>query len=499
VSFTILGAMRWWARDIPDKIALSIDGDAVAYAELYGWARAAALRLQTLGVEPGDRIGLVGSQSLPYFVLALGVQFIGGVAVPLNIRYTERELSGALEDTTPRLVFAEAGYYELCERTMRGHDGVTLRRLDEIQDWRDSASAPFGFEADRDTPIAIMSTSGSTARPKFVTFTHDMIVSIALELQLIEPTTRQGKAFLVAPPFSGGLYTTMEYLVLGCSCYLQCRFDAELAIRLIEQERINIFPGSTVFMERIAATACFSGADLSSITWATIGGARVPQRLIDLFRRKGVTLRCLFGQTEAGGAWAATGKAADKLLQVGYGGPFTEWKIDRDGESVGPNEVGEILIRGPSVTSRYWNNPEATAQTMRNGWLYTGDLGLIDAEGSLTFVDRLKDIIISGGLKISAAEVEQVISGIDGIVAVSVIAAEDPKFGETPLAVIHANRSIDPMHVIQHCNENLANYKVPRYLAFETDPLPRLASGKISKPALREKYRNAAAELPKLR
>jgi fatty-acyl-CoA synthase len=358
---------------------------------------------------------------------------------------------------------------------------------------------PFAFEPARETPIAIMSTSGSTSKPKFVVFTHDMVVSVALELQLIEPTTRQGRAMLFAPPFSGGLYTTFEYLVLGCSCHMQSRFDPEVALHLMESQRINIVPATTVFLERIAAAAGFEQADLSSLTWATVGGARVPEKLVQTYRAKGVPLRCLFGLTEAGGAWAATNAALRNPMQAGFGGPFTEWVISKDGRPAAANEPGEILIRGPSVTSGYWNDPEASARVIKGGWLHTGDLGVLDEAGSLTFLDRLKDIIISGGLNISAAEVEHVVGEFEGIEEVAVIAACDPKFGETPLAIVYAQGHVDAAAVIAHCNKNLANYKVPRYLAIEGAPLPRLATGKISKPALREKYENAAEKLPKLR
>jgi fatty-acyl-CoA synthase len=161
--------------------------------------------------------------------------------------------------------------------------------------------------------------------------------------------------------------------------------------------------------------------------------------------------------------------------------------------------VGEIVIRGPSVTPGYWNNPEATEKTLVNGWLRTGDLGKVDQANNLTFVDRLKDIIISGGLNISAAEVEHVINGIEGVVEVAVIAAADEKFGETPLAVVYADKAINPEHIIAHCNHELADYKVPRYVVMQDAPLPRLPSGKISKPMLRTQYMDAALHLPRLR
>lgn len=147
----------------------------------------------------------------------------------------------------------------------------------------------------------------------------------------------------------------------------------------------------------------------------------------------------------------------------------------------------------------YWNNPEATADTLRDGWLYTGDIGTIDENGLITFVDRLKDIIISGGLNISAAEVERAVMDFPGIEECAVIAAKDDRFQETPLAIVFAPGGVDVPALIQHCNERLADFKVPRYVAVRDEPLPRLATQKISKPALRAEYAEAHLTLPKVR
>jgi fatty-acyl-CoA synthase len=147
----------------------------------------------------------------------------------------------------------------------------------------------------------------------------------------------------------------------------------------------------------------------------------------------------------------------------------------------------------------YWNNPKATAETLRDGWLYTGDIGVLDEDGLLTFVDRMKDLVISGGLNISAAEVERCVSEFPGVEEVAVIAARDERFGETPLAVVYGREPIDIKALIAHCNERLADFKVPRYVALENEPLPRLATQKISKPILREKYKDADTTLERVR
>ncbi len=499
MSLTITNAFRWWAREAPERLALDIDGDRVTYGEFFRWVLAAAAELTAEGVGKGDRVGVLSIQSIRYLAVTVGAQFIGAIAVPLNTRFTERELRTALEDTTPKLVFAEDERLDLIRRAAEG-TGTEIRELSGVEAWRArTAPLPDHYPQSGDI-IAIMSTSGSTAKPKFVKFTHEMVTTIAMELQLAEPDIRQGtSALILSPFFTGGLYVIYEYLVLGCSQYVRTRIDGEELVELLAREKINILPATPIFLERIAATSRFADADLSNLIWATVGGARVPAALVKKWRDKGVLLRSLFGQTEAGGSWVSRGPALENPLEAGYGGPYTEWRIMRDGKFLAPGEIGEIVIRGPSVTPGYWNNDEATEQAIKDGWLHTGDLGSVDATGSLTFVDRIKDIIISGGLNISAAEVEHVIGEMPGVIEVAVIAAPDEKFGETPHAIVYGVEAPSPADIVAHCNANLANYKVPRYVTVQTEPLPRLPSGKLSKPTLRERFKGNEAQLKRVR
>jgi fatty-acyl-CoA synthase len=501
MSFSIVSALRWWAKETPDTMALSVDDRAVSYKELHQWAQGAALELQALGICAGDRIAIISPQSLEYCALALGMQFIGAIAVPMSVRFTAHELRIAVEDMKPKIIFASSDCRDLARQLLDYFPGLVLRPLEGVADLKHARGASMSDNTKRDDPVAVVSTSGSTAKPKFVIFTHDMVVSIACELAVMEPACRQGaKVYLCSPFSSGGLYCFFEYLVLGCSQFLDGKFDAARVLDLLVRERITIFPAATVHFERISVLEEFADADLSSIRWATIGGSRVPISLVTAWRDKGVMLRPLFGQTEAGGAWAARGVALSDPKKCGYGGIFTEFRtVDEAGKFLGPGEIGQIVIRGPSIMAGYWENADATSQTIKDDWLFTGDLGVLDEDGSLTFVDRIKDIIISGSLNISAAEVERVISEVEGVAEVAVIAAADKAFGETPLAVVHGNGDLSIEMIISHCNTHLAAYKIPRYIALEGEPLPRLVSGKISKPILRERYRDASNRLQRVR
>jgi fatty-acyl-CoA synthase len=301
---------------------------------------------------------------------------------------------------------------------------------------------------------------------------------------------------------SSGFVQLMHYTTLGCSLHLDSAFDPPKVLRLITEEKINSFGGVPLLFERVAALPEFAKADLSSLRLATVGGARVSRALLDAWMAKGVVLRQIYGQTEAGGNSTIMPRhlAATQPEKCGWGGVFTEHRIKAsDGRICGPNELGEILIRGPGVMLGYWNNPKATDEAIRDGWLHTGDLGMLDEQGLLTFVDRIKDIIISGGLNISAAEVERAVAEFPGVEEVVVIAAPDPKFAETPMAVVYGPGAIDVPELVRHCNGRLADYKVPRYVVVEDEPLPRLPTGKLSKPAVRAKYKEAFASLPRVR
>ncbi len=294
----------------------------------------------------------------------------------------------------------------------------------------------------------------------------------------------------------------MQFLSVGATIHAQNKFTPELALALLQEKRITTFLASVIFWERIAALPAFESADLSSIRFAQISGARVNPALIERYRDKGLVLRQAYGCTEAGGAWAARDRTATAAPdKCGPGGMFSGYRIILpDGSPAPVGEPGEILIRSDGLTVGYWNDPEQTAKAYRDGWFHSGDRGVMDAEGNLTFIDRIKDIIISGGLNISAMEVEGAIAEIDGVEEVVVIAAADAEFGETPLAVVHgAIDRLSPEAIVRHCRAALASYKVPRYVALEREPLPRLPSTKIDKGALREKYREAPGFLEKVR
>lgn len=496
---TINSALAWWAKSRGDRIAISLGDDGVLWSEWVPWIDRVAERLIELGVETGDRVNVCAANSIEYCTLAMAIMRAGGIVAPLNTRFTAHELCEIVEDHSPRLIFAEAS------QTEKFLDcGVLLLDIAEVAELRNGPLARIEREISPDNCTVIISTSGSTAKPKGVMFSHRTMLAYIQATLMEDNALSDGGGVIVVAPLatSAGMVQLVHYAVLGCTLYFEPVFVAERFLEIIEKKKIVNFAGAPAFFERIAALPRFAEADLSSLRMVSVGGARVTRDLFNAWAAKGLIIRQTYGQTEAGGnSTVMPARFAEEFPEkCGWGGIFTHHRIvDRSGRDVPPNTEGEILIRGPGMMLGYWNNPQATAEVIRDGWLHTGDIGKMDELGLITFVDRVKDIIVSGGLNISAAEIERAVLEFPGILEAAVIAAHDPKFQETPLAIVYSEGPVDVAALIQHCNARLADFKVPRFVAVRDEPLPRLATQKISKPALREEYRNAHLTLPKVR
>lgn len=496
---TLNSAIGWWARNRRDVVALSLAGDTITYGEWAGWIDRVAARLIALGVQPGDRVNACGGNSLAYCTLALAAMRAGAIIAPLNSRFTAHELCEIVEDHAPKVIFADPDQIGKFATT-----GVLMEPLPGLDALRSGEQAAVAHDPQPDACVVIISTSGSTAKPKGVMFSHRSMLSYITANAMEDGALRNGGGVIVVAPLatSAGMVQLIHYTVMGCTLFFEPHFDAQRFLDILVEQRIANFAGAPAFFERIAALPGFRDADLSHLKTVMVGGARVTRDLFDAWAAKGLTIRQSYGQTEAGGNSTVMPSflAGEFPEKCGWGGIFTEHKvIDSEGRELPPGSEGQILIRGPGMMIGYWNNPEATAQTIRDGWLHTGDLGVIDEQGLITFVDRIKDIIISGGLNISAAEIERAVLEFPGIEETAVIAAPDPRFQETPMAIVYGSGPIDVGALVEHCNTRLADYKVPRYVAVRSEPLPRLATQKISKPALRAEYREAHLSLPRVR
>lgn len=496
---TLSSALAWWARMRPEQPAVVLGGDRLGYADYKQWSDRVAALLEADGLKPGDRVAVCSTNSLAYCALIMGIIRAGGIVNPVNFRFTPREIRELCQTTEPRFTFAAPEF----EANVAAA-GLAPRSMAEIEELRSGDTASPAHDPEPDAPVVIIATSGSTARPKGVVFTNRSMTAYAACWSLEETASSAGARVISLAPLntSAGFVQLIHYTTQGCTIYMEPAFVPDAILRLLQQEKINCFGAVPTFFEAISRCEGFAAADLSSIRLATAGGARVSRQLLDIWKAKGVTIRQIYGQTEVGGNATMMPEhlAIDEPEKCGWGGVFMEVRVLRpDGSPCDPGEPGEIVMRSPGMMQGYWRNPEETAKAIRDGWLWSGDIGTLDERGLLTFVDRMKDLIISGGLNISAAEVERVVCEFPGIVEALAIAAPDPKFGETPFVVYHGAAEVDVAALIDHCNTNLSNYKVPRYVAFSADPLPRLATGKLSKPAVRERYADAHKTMERVR
>ncbi|BBZ05669.1 acid--CoA ligase [Mycolicibacterium chitae] len=496
MSGTVVDALSWWARTKPDQVAIDFDGDELCYRELNNWANGVAGRLRDVGVAAGDRVAIVGSNSLEWCAAALGAAKLGAILAPFNQRMVARELAVLVGNCDPKVVLCDESTCERVQELRTMESGFTVQYLEtDVRPLRhgDHPQAAPGLP-DVGAPTAIVYTSGSTSTPKGVVFTHAMIAGVMHEWHLIEgilpDTPRQ---LMVLPLFGapGYIWGVCRNVIHGGTLFLQPRFDAPKALDILTSKQITALIGPPIIFEQIAAEPGFADAEISSISTAHVGGARVPVGLLRAWHAKGVALRQIYGQTEIGGS--ATAMPREEALnhpeKCGWGGIFTKIRVvDENDRDVPAGVEGQILLRGPGMTPGYWRNEDATRVALRNGWLHTGDIGVLDAQGYLTFVDRHKDMIISGGINIAPMEIEMVLQEMPAVEEVAVISVADPKFGETPAALVYAGAALSTADIVAWCNQRLADYKVPRYVVVLDEPLPRLASGKIAKRELRDSY-----------
>ena len=508
MAATVGSALHWWARTKGESPAIVLGEEQLSYQQLHDWSGRLARRLADEGVKPGDRIGLLAPNTLQWPVAALAIMKAGAVLVPFNARLRPAEVRKIADDAGLSLLMASSSHADIAHEARQAGREFAVLSLDIVDAERTGASDDFRIDRAGEEPIAVIFTSGSTGLSKGVILTSNTLLSIVLENTLTEEGFRPGTVTLLVLPlaFTPGLvYGLLITTVLGGTLVVEAELNPSRAVNLIQQHSVRAIFGVPLIFESLSRAEEFDNADLSSLQTAIVGGAAVPTDLLKRWAAKGVLLRQIYGMTEAGGVATAT-QLADALAHpdsCGMGSIFTEVSVlTDDGAPAAPGQPGEIVVRGPGVTPGYWNDPQCTSAAIRDGWLHSGDLGTRDPQGRITFVDRIKDLIISGGINISPVELEAAIASLAGVAEVAVIAAPDPRFGETPAAIITAApgaENLDEAAVIAHCEQLLSDYKVPRYVVLRSEPLPRLPSGKIAKQAVREEYHDIGQRFTRAR
>ncbi|ANY08903.1 acyl-CoA synthetase [Pseudonocardia sp. HH130630-07] len=477
------------ARMTPGRTALVHGSTSITYAGLAARTAGLASVLRERGVRRGDRVGYLGPNHPAYLETLFATASLGAVFVPLNARLAPPELAFVLGDAGVSVLVHAPG--------TQIPDGV-LTAVGGLREQLVAGELPAGPAEAADEPVTledpclIMYTSGSTGRPKGAVLTHGNLTWNCVNVLVESDVTGDQVALVAAPLFHAAALgmTCLPTLLKGGTCVLEESFDPARTLELIPRHGITTLFGVPAMYDAIAAQPGFATADLSSLRTLLCGGSPVPEPTIRRYLDRGCVFVQGYGMTEAspGVLILAPESAHAKAGSAGVPSFFTDVRIaGPDGDPVPPGERGEILVRGPNVTPGYWNRPEATDEALAGGWLHSGDVAVMDPDGFVTVVDRIKDMIISGGENIYPAEVESVLAAHPAVAECTVVGTPDERWGEVGRAVVVVRSPVTAAELISFLRERLAGYKVPKHVEF-TDALPRTGSGKVRKAAVRERY-----------
>lgn len=486
---TIAGTLRSTATRVPDAEALQFGDRELTYRELDQEVDRYAAALRARGVEKGDRVGLM-SVNTDLFVYAFyAVHRLGGVFVPVNPASAPPEIEHLMADSGARLLLVADA---LAERVPDGCPAITL---DELA--AEAAAAP-AYDGDVEVlesdDALILYTSGTTGKPKGALFDHRRSMMVAMSL-IPSLGMRAGDRFLhVAPLYHAAELAIMLVpgTIIGAKHVVLPAFDPAAVLDVMERERITMFFGVPTMFQVMMRVPGAGDRDLSAWRTGLFGAAPMPGHAVEqmVTTWPGVAFMQLCGQTEAGpsGIYSTHEQVVERPDASGRQGVvFTEVRVvDEEFRDVAPGESGEMLLRSETVMKGYWQNAEATAAAFHDGWLRTGDVARLDPDGYLTLVDRLKDMIITGGRNVYSIEVENAIAAHPSVVDAAVVSRPHADFGESIVAVVTlaegAELTLEDLR--EHCRALIADYKLPHDLVVAS--IPRNASGKILKHRLRD-------------
>ncbi|MDP9656724.1 UNVERIFIED_ORG: long-chain acyl-CoA synthetase [Pseudomonas putida] len=493
----------------PDQLATVFGDRRRTYRQFGDRVARLAGALQSLGMAAGDRVGMLALNSDRYLEYIMGVWWSGGVLNPVNIRWSVPEIVYSLDDCSTGILIVDEHFAPLAEKIR-----ISARHAPRFI-YAGEGEVPvgmLGFEQliAQATPVedagrggedlaCIMYTGGTTGFPKGVMQSHLNLWSACMPRMVDMPPIRDGRLLHVAPLFHvAGMARALIQFMAGESHVLLSSFDAAQVLQVIERERITETLLVPTMILALLAHPDFDRHDLSSLKRLTYGASPSAGEMVEqvLARLPDLELSHSYGLTEACPVVSSnlpcnhTPQARKSGLSrsVGRGGLGVNVKIvDPQGQEVARGTVGEIIVRGPNIMQGYWNKPEETARALRDGWLYTGDAAWMDEQGYLFIVDRLKDMIVSGGENVYSAEVENVLARHPAVALCAVIGVAHEQWGEAVHAVVvrKPGAQVDAEQLRRYCREFIAPYKCPKTVEFR-DELPLSAAGKVLKRELRQ-------------
>ena len=502
---------------------LIYNDERISYHEAHRQVAALAAALVQRGVKPGDRVA-IAMRNYPEWMLAYwAIISIGAVVVGMNAWWTASEMEYALQDSTPRMLIADR---ERLERfagirdALGTMDVIAVRTGEERPAWAEEWSELVAGDGtlpevtiDTDSDACIFYTSGTTGRPKGAQLTHRSCVSNVMNVAFINAVQPRALAYaagqeppepgsdgpiraLVATPLfhvtANNCVAQVATLVGGCLVHMY-KWDATEALRIIEQEKISAFSAVPMMTRELIMHPEFERFDISSLKTIGGGGAAMQPDLVGKVPEAmpGTRPNTGYGMTETSGIIAALALEffLDRPKSVGPAMPTIEARcIDITGETLPAGEIGELVVRGAPVIRGYLNREDATAESIVDGWLHTGDIAYIDEDGFIYLVDRAKDMVLRGGENVYCAEVENALFHHPDVTECVAFAVPDERLGEEVGAAVYLkpDATEDAQAIRDHLSTLIAPFKIPRYIWFRDEPLPRNANGKFVKRALQD-------------
>ena len=465
---------RWLAdraRTTPDRVAIDYHDRELDYRELDDAATRFASSFVERGLHRGDRVATLTGNTPEHVAIFFACARLGLILVPLSWRLSAPELAYQLEDSEPALFLVEPEYAELAEATGCPFEPLSIPTVDDMRE----------DVAQDDDPLLLVYTSGTTGKPKGAVLTHANCFWTNVGFDVATGISGEDVVLQVLPQFHCGGWNVQALLSWwkGARVVLERTFEPDRCLELIESKRVTTtmgVPANYLFMSQ---SPRFATADLSSLRRAVVGGAAMPVALLETWRERGVEIVQGYGLTEAAPNVLCL-PPEDAVRKAGYAGkPYPQVEVALSDEN-------ELLVRGPNVFAGYWRNPEATEETMVDGWLRTGDLAERDDEGFYRISGRLKELYISGGENVYPAEVEDALLSLDGIADAAVLGVPDERWGEVGAAfvVLEPGATLSAEDVLEGCRTRLARFKVPASVRF-LDELPRSGMNKVLKDELR--------------
>lgn len=508
--------IRQRAYEQPNQVALHFRGKDITYSQFEKLVGIFTFALQQLGVKKGDHIAVVLGNTPEFLISIYATMRIGAVAIPINPFYTKSEISYILEDSDAKFViandtllplietdlqkeFPEIATYIICEtKPDRQQEKVPLSVSENKTVFfthllESTTSSLEPIEISQEDTAIILYTSGTTGRPKGAMLSHLNLYANARDVANYFLFTEADRVVATLPLFHVfGLTVVINApLFKGSTILLAPRFNPSEIHELAREQEATVFAGVPTMLNFLNQYSNGNPKDFSSLRLVVSGGAPLPATVLHNFEGKfGIQVSEGYGLSEASPVTCFNPLSRErKVGSIGMSIPNVKNKVvDNNGVEVPLGEVGELIVHGPNVMKGYYKMPKETSETIRDGWLYTGDLAKKDEEDYFYIVDRKKDLIIVGGFNVYPREVEEVLYLHPNVVEAAVVGAHDPDFGEIVYAYVVLRDKEAPIEELQHfCAERLARYKLPEIIEV-MDELPKNSTGKILRKFLKEKH-----------